>query len=635
MSKGIFDFNVISPSPTRTKSITIPDQNPIESFKSAMTQYGLPSVDIICDGEMHRFGDKNKDCYYSLHSGKFHFGIFGNWSIDNGVGVKWCSRNVAEMSTQDIADHEKILEGNRIKLKAIKKERHAKAKAEVQALWNRSPKAITHQYLTDKGVDAYGLKISGNELLVPMRDKKGDLCSLQRINKDKRFYPGGKVVGCTHTIPGDNSFYLCEGYATACTIHEATGGTVIIAFNAGNLKVVAKRITKPFIIVADNDCWKSDNSNPGVDAAEKAKRAANVECKIIIPQFKDITGFPTDINDLAANEGLSVVKTQLNPVATRLPLLTMSDINNMSIPEEPCMLSPWLKVNSVNQIYGARGCGKSFFILSLLDAVTRNVPFLGWECHASVPCLYLDGEMTMRDDQKRIRELALHTKRKNPLYLLSNEHLVKQRMPSFSLADAEARQSLKETMLSAGIKLWVADNFASLTPGLDENSKQDWDPINSWLLDLRFNGITTIGIHHAGKSGLQRGTSAREDNLDSVIKVSRDSDGRDEGAKFTVSFEKNRGVDSDGMPLIKDQEIKLIRNESGILVFAKCGTELSKANKEIAILFDQGKSGQEIAEKLSKSHQYIYKVKKELIEKKVIIENGSLTDKWKQKLFPK
>ncbi len=628
----MIDFNA---APTQDQAKTpaiISDQNPIENFRSAMAQYGLRDTDIIPDGQIHRFG-KNLNSYYLLHAGKFHFGIYGSWEKDGGHGVKWSSGNVAEMSTQDIANHERILESNRIKLKAIKKEKHAKAKAEVQKLWDSSPNAVTHPYLIKKGVSAHGLKVSGNDLLVPMKDEKGLLCSLQRINKDKKFYPGGKVVGCTHTIHGNGTTYLCEGYATAATIHDATGGTVIIAFNSGNLKCVVKQITKPFTIVADNDQWKSDNSNPGVEAAEKAKKAAKVECKIIIPQFKDISGLPTDFNDLATNEGLSEVKSQLNPIVTHLPLLSMSDINNMKIPDEPCLMFPWLKENSINEIFGTRGCGKSWFLLSLLDAVSRGTPFLNWECHKPVPCLYLDGEMTMRDDQKRIRELNLQSKRSNPLYLLSNEYIVKSGMSSVTLADAGSRQILKETMISAGIKLWVADNVASLSPGLDENAKKDWDPINQWLLDLRFNGITTIVVHHAGKSGLQRGTSAREDNLDSVIKLSPYSDGVDEGAKFTVSFEKNRGVDSDGLPLIKDQDIKLIRNESGILVFSKLGNELSKAKKDIAILFDQGKGGQEIAEQTGKSHQYVSKIKKELIEKKVIIEDGSLTDKWKQRLF--
>ena len=38
-----------------------------------------------------------------------------------------------------------------------------------------------------------------------------------------------------------------------------------------------------------------------------------------------------------------------------------------------------------------------------------------------------------------------------------------------------------------------------------------------WLLSLRRRGKGALLIHHAGKGGQQRGTSRREDVLDTVI----------------------------------------------------------------------------------------------------------------------
>jgi putative DNA primase/helicase len=49
-------------------------------------------------------------------------------------------------------------------------------------------------------------------------------------------------------------------------------------------------------------------------------------------------------------------------------------------------------------------------------------------------------------------------------------------------------------------------------------------------------------VHHAGKGGGQRGTSKREDVLDSVIALRRPQDYRpNQGARFEVHFEKHRG----------------------------------------------------------------------------------------------
>jgi putative DNA primase/helicase len=48
-------------------------------------------------------------------------------------------------------------------------------------------------------------------------------------------------------------------------------------------------------------------------------------------------------------------------------------------------------------------------------------------------------------------------------------------------------------------------------------------------------------VHHAGKGGQQRGTSRREDVLDTSISLRRPEDYRPaEGARFEVHFEKHR-----------------------------------------------------------------------------------------------
>ena len=108
------------------------------------------------------------------------------------------------------------------------------------------------------------------------------------------------------------------------------------------------------------------------------------------------------------------------------------------------------------------------------------------------------------------------------------------------------------------IKFWVIDNLASLASGIDENVKKDWDPINQWLLELRFSGITTLMLHHTNKEGGQRGTSAREDNIDIsiMLKNARDYTPED-GARFIVHFTKQR-IPTKDLQLISDTEFKLI-----------------------------------------------------------------------------
>jgi hypothetical protein len=98
--------------------------------------------------------------------------------------------------------------------------------------------------------------------------------------------------------------------------------------------------------------------------------------------------------------------------------------------------------------------------------------------------------------------------------------------------------------------------LASVAGGLDENSRKDWDPVNQWLLELRFAGITTIMLHHTGKGGAQRGTSAREDNLDcSIILKSPPDYSPEDGARFICHFSKARVRSAD---LVKIQDTQFI-----------------------------------------------------------------------------
>ncbi|MCC6777693.1 MAG: helix-turn-helix domain-containing protein [Hyphomicrobiales bacterium] len=64
-----------------------------------------------------------------------------------------------------------------------------------------------------------------------------------------------------------------------------------------------------------------------------------------------------------------------------------------------------------------------------------------------------------------------------------------------------------------------------------------------WLLRLRRRGVSTLVVHHAGKDGEQRGTTRREDMLDTTINLAHPVDYvASQGARFEVHVEKRRGL---------------------------------------------------------------------------------------------
>jgi putative DNA primase/helicase len=183
---------------------------------------------------------------------------------------------------------------------------------------------------------------------------------------------------------------------------------------------------------------------------------------------------------------------------------------------------------------------------------------------------------------------------------------------------------MKQILITREIKLWVADNLSSLASGLDENSKKDWDPINSWLLELRFAGISTLMLHHVNKEGGQRGTSAREDNLDISITLKKPRNYvPQDGARFIVHFSKSR-IKTSRLNLIRDTEFKLILDESGNHVWT-FNNALQNAMQEVIKMINDGIKQKTIAENLNVSKGYVSQLKKRAIKEGLISEKGKLT----------
>lgn len=178
-----------------------------------------------------------------------------------------------------------------------------------------------HPYLTAKGITASeGAYINPetNILEIPLYDTHDQMWNIQQIYPDgtKRFLSGGRTKGCFHPI-GD--FYdqvrmiVCEGYATAVSIHTATQIPAVAAMSAGNIEPVVRELMRKLpdfeiIIAADNDCGKPTNTGRDTAIAVGKKFGLTV----IVPQFPaDATGM-SDFNDLHKRCGIDAVKQQFN-----------------------------------------------------------------------------------------------------------------------------------------------------------------------------------------------------------------------------------------------------------------------------------------------------------------------------------
>lgn len=198
------------------------------------------------------------------------------------------------------------------------KKRKAEARDRAKRHWDSALPCIGHAYLSKKGIKPHGARIAssgprGGDLVIPLRDSDGRLHSLQFIDPDgeKLFLVGGRKRGCYFSLGRPSELLLiAEGFATAASIHEATGEAVAVAFDAGNLLPVARALrgkfpSIPLVIAADDDFATA--GNPGLSRATEAAEA--VGGRVAIPDFGDNRPEDaTDFNDLHQVRGLASVK---------------------------------------------------------------------------------------------------------------------------------------------------------------------------------------------------------------------------------------------------------------------------------------------------------------------------------------
>lgn len=284
--------------------------------------------------------------------------------------------------------------------------------------------------------------------------------------------------------------------------------------------------------------------------------------------------------------------------------VSASEILLMEFPERENIIDPWLPTQGLAMVYGTRGIGKTFIALNLAVAVASGRSFLRWSAPKPRGVLYIDGEMPAVMIQERLdRIISSSGNRKDlPLNIITPD-LQHIGMPNLLYRDD---QTALEPFLD-GISLVIVDNLSTLCRGGKENEGESWLPVQEWALRLRSRRLSVLFIHHAGKNGFQRGTSRREDVLDTVISLKHPGDYTpDQGARFEVHFEKARGIYGE---TTKPFEAMLETEEGNVQVWTMKDLEENLTEK-VATLLNEGIPQHEIYELLKVSKGTVSKHKK-------------------------
>lgn len=288
-------------------------------FRAAMQDAGFePPADII-PGKFHRFsanGKRKDTAAFCKLFDDLRGGIYGNWR--EGITHEWQAAKPAAMSPAERQAYRDAVARAKAERDAEQVQLAAEAAVKAEVIWQASqPANDNHPYLERKQVKAFAIRQSRDALVLPIKDNAGRLHSLQFIQPDgeKRFLTGGAIKGhYTGIGKPTGRIYIAEGYATAASIHQATGDAVAVAFNAGNLEPVAVNLRERFpdaeiVIAADND--NQTPGNPGLTKAAKAATAVNAT--VVAPD----TG---DFNDMAVSDGAEAVSRALQQPQASVPV---------------------------------------------------------------------------------------------------------------------------------------------------------------------------------------------------------------------------------------------------------------------------------------------------------------------------
>jgi putative DNA primase/helicase len=348
--------------------------------------------------------------------------------------------------------------------------------------------------------------------------------------------------------------WVGEGIETALSPSEVTKYRhPAIAVPGGNFKHIAPPSAKTIIILSDNDANGSGLRKAQEAATLWARNGRSVRIALAPNPYKDWNDAVRDPNaDRNQLRHLLINAESVTPQEYEPRALTMGELLDRDFPPREQLLPPWLATGSLAMLHAERGAGKTRFVMSVGFAIASGQSFLKWCPSRPARTLYVDGELPATLLQQRVKLLGPATPN---FCLLSRDILLREAQVTIpSLESEEGREFLDAIIEREKAELIVLDSISTLTSSGAENDPDRWAPIQDWALQHRFHGRAIMFIHHEGrKTKSQRGTTKREDVLDTILRLEqlKDEDATgDEVVKFELTFTKCRefhGVDAESL----------------------------------------------------------------------------------------
>jgi hypothetical protein len=414
-------------------------------------------------------------------------------------------------------------------------------------------------------------------------------------------------------VADGRTVYIVEGEKDVDSLRALGLAATTNPMGAGKWRLEYSEILRgaDVVIVGDND-------GPGRKHAAQvaaslngiAKRVRVIDLAHVWPECSE----KADISDWLAGGGTADKLREIvealpdwKPPAARLCPLSLAEFFQLSIKPRGMVLDPIISEKGLAMLYASRGTGKTLLALGIAYAVATGTDFLRWKAPQPRRVLLIDGEMPAAALQERLASIVTGANveaGEDMLRILAGDLIEEGGVGN--LASPEVQAELDPHL--GGVDLLILDNLSSLTAVIRDNDAESWGPIQDWLLRLRRRGISVLIVHHAGKGGQQRGTSRREDVLDTSISLRRPSDyDQTEGARFELHLEKARGVHGDAA---KPFEARYqVLNDAAVWTTR----EIEDVNlARVQALLDDGLSVRDIADETGIPKSTVQRLKKKI-----------------------
>ena len=307
----------------------------------------------------------------------------------------------------------------------------------------------------------------------------------------------------------------------------------------------------------------------------------------------------------------------------------VDSFRQMDFPKPSYILEPLVSNQTIFQIVGESGVGKTMFGLTLAGAIATNNGFLDMPSVGGArPVLYVEGELPAADIQIRINGMldAINKRYDAKMFYVSSlQQQLELNDSGFTPIQneqglIEIENAILEIKKRTGqMPVVFIDNISCLAGGLKENDADAWSPIINKFVKWKNMGATVCYFHHLNKGKDSSGSTMQHRTIDMVIRMRKPDNKQkiktfeEQGVQAIVDFPKWRLHDNSKYA----QEHMLICED---WKWQKMPV-LTSTEAEIIKMFNEGLEVREMAKQVDIAEKTIYKKIKKLKDEGVITDD--------------